>query len=50
MELIPIEEKNKWTSELKLILNEMNKLSDVDKIQVFKNEVVNKYVTSKALN
>jgi len=50
MELIPIEERNKWTAELKPILNEMNKLSDADKIQGFRNEVVDKYVSSKALN
>jgi len=28
----------------------MNKLSDADKIQGFRNEVVDKYVASKALN
>ena len=50
MELIPIEEKSKWSSDLKPILNEMNKLSDADKIQGFKNEVVDKYVAHKALN
>ena len=50
MELIPIEERTKWNSELKPILNEMNKLSDADKIQGFKNEVVDKYVAHKALN
>ena len=49
MELIPIEEKNKWTVDLKPILTEMNKLSDADKIQGFKNEVVDKYVAYKAL-
>jgi len=50
MDLIPIEERNKWTVELKPILTEMNKLSGADKIQGFRNEVVDKYVTSKALN
>src|SRR5882757_10395653 len=50
MELIPVEEKNKWTSDLKPILTEMNKLSDADKIQGFRNEVVDKYVAHKALN
>jgi len=50
MELIPIEEKNKWSSDLKPILTEMNKLSDADKIQGFRNEVVDKYVAYKALN
>ena len=50
MELIPIEEKSKWTTELRPILTEMNKLSDADKIQGFKNEVIDKYVAYKALN
>ena len=50
MELIPIEEKNKWTSDLKPVLTEMNKLSDADKIQGFRNEVVDKYVAYKALS
>ena len=50
MELIPIEEKSKWTTELRPILTEMNKLSDADKIQGFKNEVIDKYVACKALN
>jgi hypothetical protein len=50
MELIPIEERSKWTSDLRPILIEMNKLSDADKIQGFKDEVVSKYVAYKALN
>ena len=50
MELIPVEERNKWTSDLRPILTEMNKLSDADKIQGFRNEVVDKYVAYKALN
>ena len=50
MELIPIEERNTWSNELRSVLTEMNKLSDADKIQGFKNEVVDKYVASKALN
>jgi hypothetical protein len=50
MELIPIEEKSKWTSDLKSVLTEMNKLSDADKIQGFRNEVVDKYVAYKAVN
>ena len=50
MEIIPIEEKNKWGIELKPIFSEMNKLSDADKIQGFRNEVVDKYVAYKALN
>src|SRR5436309_12669525 len=50
MELVPIEEKNKWTNDLKPIINEMGKISDADKIQGFKKEVVDKYVAYKALN
>src|SRR5580692_9796895 len=50
MELIPMEERSKWTSDLRPILIEMNKLSDADKIQGFKDEVVSKYVAYKALN
>jgi len=50
MELIPAEEKSKWTNELRPILTEMNKLSDADKIHGFRNEVVDKYVAHKALN
>jgi len=50
MELIPIEEKNKWNNDLKPLLYEMNKLSDADKIQGFKNEVLDKYVAYKAFN
>jgi len=50
MELIPVEERNKWTHDLKPILTEMGKLSDADKIQGFRNEVVDKYVAYKALN
>src|SRR2546425_5582179 len=50
MDLIPVEEKNKWTSDLKPILSEMSKLSDADKIQGFRNEVVDRYVAYKALN
>src|SRR6478609_10391191 len=50
MELIPIEEKHKWTNDLKSVLTEMNKLSDADKIQGFRNEVVDKYVAYKAVN
>ena len=50
MELIPVEERNKWTGDLKPILTEMNKLSDADKIQGFRNEVVDKYVAYKAVN
>src|ERR1044071_479897 len=50
MDLIPRDEKLQWTSELKPILSEMNKLSDADKIQGFKNEVIEKYVAHKALN
>jgi len=50
MELIPIEERNTWSNDLRSILTEMNKLSDADKIQGFKNEVVDKYVAIKALN
>lgn len=50
MELIPVEERNKWTAELRPILSEMNKLSDADKIQGFKSEVIDKYVAHKALN
>src|SRR6478609_1358315 len=49
MELIPIEEKHKWTNDLKSVLTEMNTLSDADKIQGFRNEVVDKYVAYKAL-
>jgi len=49
MDIIPIEEKSKWTADLRPILAEMNKLSDADKIQGFRNEVVDKYVASKAL-
>jgi len=50
MDLIPVDERNKWTTDLKPLLTEMNKLSDADKIQGFKNEVVDKYVAHKALN
>ena len=50
MELIPIEEKNKWTNELKSVLTEMSKLSDADKIQGFRNEVVDKFVAYKTVN
>jgi hypothetical protein len=50
MQLIPIEERNTWSNDLRPILTEMNKLSDADKIQGFKNEVVDKYVAIKALN
>src|SRR6185436_2618900 len=50
MELIPIEEKTKWNNDLKPILYEINKLSDADKIQGFKNEVLDKYVAYKAFN
>ena len=50
MDLIPRDEKLKWTSELKPILSEMDKLSNADKIQGFKNEVIDKYVAYKALN
>ena len=50
MYLIPLEEKTKWLNNLRPILTEMNKLSDADKIQGFKNEVVDKYVACKALN
>ena len=50
MDLIPVDERNKWTNDLKPLLTEMNKLSDADKIQGFKNEVVDKYVAHKALN
>ena len=50
MDLIPVEEKNKWTSDLKPILSEMSKLSDADKIQGFRSEVVDRYVVHKALN
>ena len=50
MDLIPVEEKNKWTSDIKSILNEINKLSDADKIHGFKNEVVDKYVASRSVN
>jgi hypothetical protein len=50
MELIPIEEKSKWANDLKSVLTEMNKLSDADKIQGFRNEVVDKYVAYKAVN
>ena len=50
MDLIPVDERNKWTNDLKPLLSEMNKLSDADKIQGFKNEVVDKYVAHKALN
>ena len=50
MDLIPIEEKHKWIGDLKPILNDMNKLSDADKIQGFRNEVVDKYVAYKALH
>ena len=49
MDIIPIEEKSKWTADLRPILAEMNKLSDADKIQGFRNEVVDKYVAYKAL-
>jgi hypothetical protein len=47
---IPVEERSKWTSELKPMLTEMNKLSNADKIQGFKNEFVDKFVAYKALN
>ena len=50
MDLIPVEERNKWTTDLKPLLLEMSKLSDADKIQGFKNEVIDKYVAHKALN
>lgn len=50
MDLIPVDERNKWANDLKPLLSEMNKLSDADKIQGFKNEVVDKYVAHKALN
>jgi hypothetical protein len=50
MDLIPIEEKSTWNNDLKPILNEMAKLSDADKIQGFRNEVVERYVAYKALN
>lgn len=50
MELIPVEERNKWTAELRPIVSEMNKLSAADKIQGFKSEVIDKYVAHKALN
>jgi len=39
MELIGIGE-HKWTSDLKSVHTEMNKLSDADKIQGFRNEAV----------
>jgi len=50
MDLIPVEEKNKWSNDLKPILSEMSKLSDADKIQGFRSEVVDRYVAHKALN
>ena len=50
MDLIPLEEKSKWLNNLRPILTEINKLSDADKIQGFKNKVVDKYVACKALN
>ena len=50
MDLIPAEERNKWNADLKPLLIEMNKLSNADKIQGFRNEVVDKYVAHKALN
>ena len=50
MDLIPRDEKLKWTSELKPILSEMDKLSNADKIQGFKNEVVDKYLLHKGFN
>ena len=49
MDLIPIEEKSKWTADVRSVLTEMNKLSDADKIQGFRHEVVDKYVFHKAL-
>ena len=49
MDLIPIEEKSKWTADVRSVLTEINKLSDADKIQGFRNEVVDKYVAYKAL-
>ena len=50
MELIPIEEKSKWTNDVKCVLTEMSKLSNADKIQGFRNEVVDKFVAYKAVN
>ena len=50
MDLIPVKEKNKWNPELNSLLVEMNKLSNADKIQGFRNEVVDRYVAHKALN
>jgi len=49
MDIIPVEEKNSWISELRPILTEMDKLSNADKIEEFKNEVVAKYVATKAV-
>src|SRR6476469_6419801 len=49
MDLIPTEEKSKWNADLRPILAEMNKLSDADKIQGFRNEVVDKHLLHKAL-
>ena len=42
MDLIPVEERNKWSTDLKPLLLEMSKLSDADKIQGIKNEVMDK--------
>ena len=47
MDIIPVEEKNKWISDLRPILTEMDKLSNADKIEGFKNEVVGKFVAIK---
>ena len=49
MELVPIEEKNKWSADLKPILTEMNKLSGADKIEGFRDEVVGRYIAHKSL-
>ena len=49
MDIIPIEERNKWCDDFKRILKETDKLSDEDKIRGFRNEVFDKLVFAKSL-
>ena len=49
MDIIPIEERNKWCDDFKRILKETDKLSDEDKIRGFRNEVFDKLLFAKSL-
>jgi len=48
MDLIPIEEKEKWAIEIKDALVEANKMSSVDKIYDYNNELSDRCMYQKA--